>query len=104
MEILYILFFIWLTPRVLLDWDCIKEERRRKRYPCKMLSPNPSMYAYSIDYGAYVDYFNGKGKVHRLDGPARVFKDGNPGMYCLDGGIVSKEKFNLQYLQLYKVA
>lgn len=72
----------------------------KDKYPIVTVSPDPALYAYKVEYSTYIDYYNDKDQIHRLDGLARVFKDGSKGMYVVNGYCVTEEEFKQQYLKM----
>lgn len=89
MEILYILFFIYLFNAVSFDWDCIQEERRKRL----CLPPPCPPYAYKKVFTNRVEYYNSEGHLHRTDGPAREYFNGMK-VYIINGHKFSKEEFD----------
>ncbi len=69
---------------------------KRNKYPIVTLSSNPSLYAYKKEFNDCVEYYNNEDKLHRLNGPAREFKDGSK-MFVVDGCCVDEKQFKLQY-------
>jgi hypothetical protein len=85
MEILYLLYFIYLFPRIVECFDIQK--------------PSPIIilpYAYTKVFANRIEYYNNEGHLHRTDGPAREYFNGLK-VYIINGHKFSKEEFNKLY-------
>jgi hypothetical protein len=86
MEILYLLYFIYLFPRIV---ECFERQT-----PSLVAMPPP--YAYTKVFANRIEYYNSEGHLHRTNGPAREYFNGLK-VYIINGHKFSKEEFDKLY-------
>jgi hypothetical protein len=88
MELLYILYFVYIFPRIL---EALGEQK-----------PSPVIilpYAYKKIFFNRIEYYNSNRQLHRTNGPAREYFNGLK-VYIINGHKIAQEEFNKLYKEI----